>query len=291
MMELHIPLICPVCGGPLADAEDGRALVCGAGHLFDIAAAGYCNLLRPGKLRNRTSGDDRGMVAARTRFLSTGAYGPFAERVSEIVKNLIPDGGLIIDAGCGEGYYTNKIAASCGCCALGVDVSKHAAAAASRASSREGIADRVRYIVASSASLPVADGCADVVLSIFSPCCYGEFARVTKEGGYLVACSAGEEHLKELKAVLYGEGNVRPNVPIDHASLSAQHGFEICAENCEKVKFTADISGQDNISALFSMTPYRWRTPKAGTDALADTETITVTVDVDITVLRLTKKK
>ena len=280
-------LLCPICGGVLQ--ESGRALLCPTGHSYDIASSGYCNLLRPGKQRNRVAGDDRGMVSARGRFLAAGYYEPALDYIVKTVSAHTPAGGVMLDAGCGEGYYTNGTAlAVVGLNVLGFDASKHAVDAAAKGARRAGISDRVHYITAVSTEIPVADGAADVVLSLFSPCAYGEFARVTAEGGYLLVGSAGISHLRELKAVLYGEGNVRPNVPIDHPALAGEAGYEMIFR--ENVTFTAEIIGKEHIEALFSMTPYRWRTPRSGIEALSKLDSITVTVDFDFTLLKLEHK-
>lgn len=280
-------LLCPLCGGTLV--ECGQALLCPSGHSYDIAASGYCNLLRPGKQRNRVAGDDREMVSSRGRFLAAGYYEPALGYIVKTVAEHTPEDGVMVDAGCGEGYYTNGTALALrGLRVLGFDVSKYAADAASRGARRAGISDRVRYITAASTDIPVADGAADIVLSLFSPCVYGEFARVTAADGYLLVGSAGVSHLRELKAVLYGEENIRPNVPIDHPSLAREAGYELISR--ESVAFEAEITEKEHIEALFSMTPYRWRSPRDGAEALLRLETITVTVDFDFTLLRLNHK-
>lgn len=280
-------LICPLCGSPLTEAGDGRALVCAAGHSYDIAASGYCNLLRPGKLRNRASGDDREMVYARKRFLAAGYYAPVLEAVSCRLAALV-DEGLVIDAGCGEGYYTNGIARRLpGIHMLGIDASKYAADAASKGAARDGVTDRVRYVTASCADMPVTDGAAGAVVSLFAPCGYGEFSRVTAGGGHLIIGSAGQRHLSEMKEILYGAENVRPNVPIDHPALAGPFGYSVLSR--ENVTFTAEVAGREHIAALFSMTPYRWRTPREGAARLLSLEALTVTVDVDVTVMKLKK--
>ncbi len=280
-------LICPICGAPLVLCD--RALRCESGHSYDIAASGYCNLLRPGKLRNRTSGDDRGMVLSRGRFLSAGYYSPILDYAAEAINAIMPEGGLLIDAGCGEGYYTNGIARRTpGIRVLGVDASKHACEAAAKGASRAGVADRVKYITASSAALPLRGDSAAAVLSIFSPCDYGEFARVTSPEGWLLVGSAGRDHLFELKEILYGRDNVRENVPIEHAVLAAPFGY--CEVSRRRVTFSAEIVGGEHIMALYSMTPYRWRTPREGEAALSTLPKLTVTVDFDFTLLELKNK-
>ncbi|WP_406075736.1 putative RNA methyltransferase [Micromonospora sp. NBC_01638] len=64
-------LRCPVCGEPLGQATDTRALRCPRRHSFDIARQGYVNLLAG---RAPHVGDTAEMVAARADFLAAGHY-------------------------------------------------------------------------------------------------------------------------------------------------------------------------------------------------------------------------
>ncbi|WCN82259.1 putative RNA methyltransferase [Micromonospora sp. LH3U1] len=64
-------LRCPVCGEPLGQATDTRALRCPRRHSFDIARQGYVNLLAG---RSPHVGDTAEMVAARADFLAAGHY-------------------------------------------------------------------------------------------------------------------------------------------------------------------------------------------------------------------------
>ncbi|MEH0929522.1 putative RNA methyltransferase [Micromonospora sp. CPCC 205558] len=64
-------LRCPVCGEPLEQATDTKALRCPRRHSFDIARQGYVNLLTG---RAPHVGDTAEMVAARADFLAAGHY-------------------------------------------------------------------------------------------------------------------------------------------------------------------------------------------------------------------------
>ena len=72
MCEQSTPLsgsvfCCPVCGAALT--REVRTLRCPAGHSYDLAKEGYVNLLPANYRHSASPGDDREMVAARTRFL------------------------------------------------------------------------------------------------------------------------------------------------------------------------------------------------------------------------------
>lgn len=276
--------VCPICGDALALEE--KRFVCPSGHSFDLASSGYVNLLRPGKMRNRSSGDDKGMVAARTGFLSAGYYEKNRDHLISLVKKHLPEGGLAVDAGCGEGYYTNAVNISCpDLNVIGIDASKHACEAAAKGAKRLGCVKTSAYTVASLSEMPIADEKADLIISLFSPCDYVEFARVLKRKGRVVIGSAGKKHLTELKKILYGEENVRDNEMLDHASRAEGAGFALIERSA--VSYKTAVEENAHIASLFSMTPYYWRTPKSGVDALSKLDSLTVTVEVDYTVLEL----
>ena len=117
-------LICPVCGQALKKAE--KAYVCAQSHAYDIAKNGYINLLLSGSGRER--GDNDEMVAARRAFLSGGYYRPLSDGLSALAKKYAGgDGQVLLDAGCGEGYYTAACAALLGADRVfGFDISRGA---------------------------------------------------------------------------------------------------------------------------------------------------------------------
>ena len=193
---------CPVCGASLSDT--GTALRCQKGHSFDKAAQGYVHLLPANQMRARVPGDSREMVAARRRFLEAGWYAPFRDAAGEILSRALcgVPSPCVLDAGCGEGYYTEGIRRALAAAGktprvAGVDISKYAIKAAC-ARSRE-----ISFAVASCFALPVKDGFADALTAIFSPIAEKEFARVVRPGGFLLLAVAGERHLYGLKEILY----------------------------------------------------------------------------------------
>lgn len=275
-------LICPLCGDGL-EGVDG-ALRCASGHAFDVAASGYCNLMRPGKLRNRRSGDDAQMVSARRRFLSAEYYRPLRDTVIGELRKYAK-GGAVLDAGCGEGYYTNAFAADevfAG--VIGVDASKYAVDKAAKEARRLGLSEVTTYITANFTDMPVKSGSAAAVTSIFAPCAYGEFSRVLEEGGTAVIVSAGARHLYELKALLYGSGNVRENKQIDHGGAAVPFGFEVIGRS--HLEYREAVEGEETIAALYMMTPYSKRTSRSDADRLFGCDLLHLNFDFEITVLR-----
>ena len=134
------------------------------------------------------------------------------------------------------------------------------------------------FAVASLFELPVADASFDAVTNLFAPCCESEFLRVLKPGGHLILVGAGEQHLMGLKKVLYDTQYLNPernDLPKD-------------MELVEKRNLHTTISVKDNemIRALFSMTPYYWRTSPADSQKLDHLDTLETELDFDIYIYR-----
>ena len=259
---MDMKLICPVCGAPLRKNE--KSAVCENRHCFDYARSGYLNLLRSGGSEH---GDNAEMVQARTSFLNTGAYEFLRNTITEILQE--EPAGVFADLGCGEGYYTSVCP---GNEKYGFDLSKPAV---TRASKQDGAA---QYVIASIFHLPLADQCADAVLTCFAPAAGEEIARILKPGGRFVFVQPAADHLFELKEVLYDH-------PYRNEESLPDLPSELVLEK-ERVisrKFPADSASLRN---LFQMTPYAYRTGKAGAERLEGIASLTLTASFVIRVYR-----
>ena len=191
---------CPVCGGAL---ERGAGQYrCSAGHGFDVAREGYVNLLPANRRHSRTPGDDKEMASARSRFLEGGWYGPLRDALCKLVERYAPPKTVLLDAGCGEGWYTGALAeavAKNGGRTAGLDLSKPSVRRAARR------CPAGEFAVGTVYHLPVADASVDVLVDCFSPLAVEEFARVLKPGGTFLYVVPGPRHLWELKEILYDQ--------------------------------------------------------------------------------------
>lgn len=256
---------CPICRKSLY--QKGNSYLCDHAHTFDIARSGYVNLYTKGR---KISGDQKDMVEARTIFLSHGYYHPLRQGMIRLLKEIDPH--VLIDAGCGQGYYTNAFQEALHACEIyGFDLSKYACKEAARSGKQ------VHYATASIASLPLKDACADALLSMFAPVYENEIRRVLKQNGCFIRVTPGEKHLLELKQVLY-----------DHAYLNepakAIHGMNL--EHTEEISYHADIQGQKDIQALFSMTPYAYRTSMEHKKRLTDLSSLCIQLQFHIEIWR-----
>lgn len=262
-------LRCPVCGAEGACTPDGKSFCCQGArrHCFDFSRSGYLNFSKDGK-----TGDGKAAVRARSAFLSAGYYQPLSDQVDRILSEL--GAQAVLDAGCGEGYYTNRMAE--GRSVLGVDLSRegidHAAKEAKRLASGAGFA------VCSLFELPVADASLDAVTNLFAPCAEAEFTRVLRPGGALIVVGAGELHLMGLKQVLYEAPRTNPG----RADLP--QGLTL--ERRERLTGEMTVEGAELIDALFSMTPYYWRTAERDRAKLLGLSSLCTAYDFDIFLYR-----
>lgn len=250
-------LVCPLCRGHLT-RQDGSYL-CPRGHCYDISREGYTHLLPVNRKHSKAPGDDKAMSAARNAFLNKGYYAPLRDTLCGLSVELTGDAPAVLDSGCGEGYYTAAIfraltEAGKTPCMAGVDISKSILRFAAR---REKAVD---FAVASAYRLPVADGSVDLLVNCFSPLALEEFRRVLRPGGRFLYVVPGAKHLWEMKQVLYDApyANEEKETPYE--------GFRYLS--IRQVDGTVHLDCPEDIQALFGMTPYCWKTPRAGVERL-----------------------
>ena len=264
-------LLCPVCGSQLNKVE--RQLVCEKNHSFDIARQGHVNLLPVQQKHSLNPGDTREQVLSRREFLEAGFYEPIARTLIETAKEL-GISGQILDVGCGEGFYSAQLADALGAQLTGLDISKEAVRCA--AAKYKG----KQWICATAAHIPVADGSADLLTSLFALTLPEEFRRVLKEGGWYFQVLAAEDHLLGLKGIIYDnlifkEKDTVPELP----------GFE--RVKSVPIRFSFTVEGKQ-IQNLFSMTPHVFRIGKDGAERLRKTEVLTDTASCVLNVFRRT---
>jgi 23S rRNA (guanine745-N1)-methyltransferase len=250
---------CPICKERFE--KDGNSLVCPNRHCFDLSKRGYVNLLRPSKSASVRHGDDKLMVESRKNFLSGGFYAPLSDAIVQAICNHAPKNAVVLDAGCGEGYYTVNVKNALKTDRVyGIDVSKDAIHAAS-------LRDKSLHLaVASIFDLPVENESIDVLINLFAPYDGEEFSRVMKAGGLLVRAFPAERHLWELKCAVY---DTPYENEIDTLKLT---GFEMISKDL--VSFPLNLTKTEEIDALFKMTPYYYKTSREGQARLASLENL-----------------
>ena len=262
-------LICPICGKELNRQE--KCFVCPDQHSFDVARQGYVNLLTVQQKHSLAPGDTREQVLSRRAFLEAGYYAPIANTLIETARKY-GVAGEILDIGCGEGWYSSQLAESLNLPLTGLDISKEAIrCAAAKYKSHQ-------WLCATAAHIPVPDGAAGLVTSLFALTLPEEFHRILAKDGLYFQVLAAEDHLLGLKSIIYEqlhhkEKDTVPELP----------GFERLESI--PIRFDFTVEGEQ-IQNLFSMTPHVFRISKAGAQRLAETTYLEDTASCVLNVFR-----
>lgn len=243
--------ICPKCKERLV--AQNNCYKCVSGHAFDISSKGYVNLLLSQK--SGIHGDSKEMLSARRSFLELGHYSPIITKLCDIIERDCKKTVNILDAGCGEGYYTGKL-----CYELlnrgikaeiyGIDVSKDGIGMAAKRYKQ------CRFAVSSVNELCFPDSSFDYVISLFAPISESEFERVMKPDGALITVSPAPRHLWGLKSLVYD--NPYENEETTFTPLMLR------MTEADTVESEMTLNTADDIENLFKMTPYYHKTSLAG---------------------------
>jgi 23S rRNA (guanine745-N1)-methyltransferase len=270
----NILYVCPVCGESLQLNQSGKSYACQNQHNFDLAKEGYLNLLPVQDKHSKEPGDSKEMMMARRLFLEAGFYEPMAKAVGMMidVNNTKGQGIRLLDLGCGEGYYSRKIAFFCNhsqqIALHGIDIAKFAVAAAAKKQ------PQAQFVVASSNRLPYTDQYFDCVLRVFAPSADDELNRVLKASGYLLTVTPGPRHLWQLKEAIYTEVK-------EHASESlVPQGFEQLV--AQRISYKITPNAQQRM-ALLQMTPFAWRANESIQQALSTISELEIETDFILT--------
>lgn len=275
MIQPFDQLICPLDKQPLQLNE--RTWCCENGHSFDIAKQGYVNLLPVQNKRSKDPGDSKAMVQARREYLNKGYYQPLAQALADTV--LAMGSQALLDAGCGEGYYLRYLVEQAEqqgteLSVAALDISKWAVQTAAKQDKR------LSWMVASNNAIPLADNSVDTILCEFGFPVEAEFKRVLKTGGRLIMVDPAENHLKELKTIIYPELKSKSErLPINDSD------FELSSE--QRVNFQVELNNNESIKNLLTMTPHLYRASKEGREKAEKLQNLTITVDAWIRTFRV----
>lgn len=243
-------LICPKCKSTLS--QNGRVLQCENNHSFDISKEGYVNLLLSSK-NGDNRGDSKDSARARHTLLQKGYYKCLRDSIMERCN------GVVLDICCGEGYYDEYDGKL-----YGFDISKEMVRLASKSRKDH------QYFVANLSNIPIADGSIDTAIHLFAPFNEKEFSRVIKDDGVIYSVIPGENHLFEMKEIIY-------DTPYKNDEQPPQTN-ELKLISTTKVTDKVKINGED-LRQLFAMTPYYYRTSKDDIAKLDNIDSLTLTVD------------
>lgn len=234
-------------------------------HSFDQAKEAYVNLLLAQHKNSKDPGDNKDMVNARRGFLAKDHYQPLANTIADLLlehspKDDIDANGLsVLDAGCGEGYYLDKItnnilnrysdAIKPNILASGIDISKPAIQKAAKKNKSTPWCD-FHFAVASCFNLPLTDQSQNVIIQIFAPAKSEEVLRVLQNKGVWIKVSPASDHLYELKNMVYdnpAKHEVDNTSPAEFNLLSQQ-----------ELRFDISLTHLSDRQNLLMMTPFYW---------------------------------
>ena len=262
-------LLCPICGLELN--TEGKRYVCAQNHSYDLARQGYVNLLTVQQKHSLNPGDTREQVLSRREFLEAGYYAPIAGTLIDTAIAL-EISGQILDVGCGEGYYSSRLADALGAPLTGLDISKEAVRCA--AAKYKG----KQWLCATAAHIPVENESVSLLTSLFALTLPEEFHRILKPGGYYFQVLAAEDHLLGLKSIIYDRLNFK-----EKDTVPTLPGFELVKSI--PIRFDFTVEGRQ-VQNLFSMTPHVFRIGKDGAERLRKTERLTDTASCVLNVYR-----
>lgn len=260
-------LQCPRCGGAFALTE--QSLICENGHCYDLSRRGYVNLAPD----HRQSGDkyDETLFESRGRVFAGGFYTPVRDALCAMLADRSGP-FMLLDAGCGEGYYARTVQARFpGAQVIGLDLNREAVALAARSAERGG------WFVADLKRLPVKNGAADAVLSVFSPADYAEFRRVLAPDGELIKVVPGPDYLREVREAV--AEHLRGGA-YDNASVLAHLRAHAQVLSETPVRFVAPLTPADSRDFL-RMTPLTFSVPPEALERIALAQ-----ITIDVRVLR-----
>ena len=233
---------------------------CESGHSFDIAKEGYVNLLRASKSGDLI-GDDKLSARSRRDFLNKGYYAVLQEELCNIFRQRE---GKVLDICCGEGYYTAALGRNPNLQVFGFDISREMVRLAAKRGNGT-------YFVANMAAIPVADGSMDFCTHLFAPFNEAAFAKSLKTGGRLITVVPGKHHLWGLKQAVY-------DTPYENDEILPQT-LQLRLISQRKVTAQITLNCQEDIQAVFRMTPYFFHTSQRDKDKLLGLDALETSIE------------
>ena len=255
--------ICPVCGKGLTN--ENKSYRCENGHCFDISREGYVNLLHGKNKSGSLIGDNREMALSRKQFLSKDYFSALSDELIKMIREYAPPRPTLCDICSGEGYYGERAKNAIDCELISFDISKEMLRLCAKRKKSD------FCFVASNSKIPLESESVDLAFHLFAPFQEQEFSRIIKKDGVILTAVAGENHLIELKEILYDTPYKNDEAPPKTEKL-------IMKEK-RKVSKKVTLQSREDIDALFKMTPYYYHTSDKDKAKLDGIESLEVTTE------------
>ena len=261
---------CPLCQQALTLV--GKTYRCDNKHSFDQAKQGYVNLLPVQFKHSKAPGDNKDMVLARRAFLDRGFYQPLVEKMLALYQQYGEQGAPVLDAGCGEGFYTHQHKTLTNS-VYGVDIAKEAIKIAAKRY------QSCHFSVGTLSKLSFNDNAFAWLISVYAPIISTEFTRLLKTGGYLLTVTPAEKHLFELKELIYNQAN-------EHDTSKKAIEYLTLIEE-QKLSYTMHFNNNVDVINLLAMTPFAFKAPQGLVTDIQNKENFSCQADF---ILRLYQK-
>ncbi len=233
---------CPLCQQALHLTD--KSFRCENNHSFDKAKQGYVNLLPVQFKHSKEPGDNKAMVQARRAFLDKGFYQPLVDNMLALYQKYSDKSASVFDAGCGEGFYTHQHKTTDNC-VYGVDIAKETVKIAAKRY------QDCFFSVATLSDLPFDDGHFGWVYSVYAPILEAEFTRIIEHNGFLLTVTPAQNHLFELKSLIYRQANQHDvsKQPIEALTLVEE----------QRLNYPMSFSNSEDVLNLLAMTPFAFK--------------------------------
>lgn len=317
--ESKTDFLCPECRENLILDQQG-SFRCKKGHCFDLSAKGYVNFIPGQKLVNygkelfeyrqrvfdqgfyQSAAEEIEEILIRRLGLSAFYAGAMKQASSEKEKrnetslNLEKKAALsdlqkkaassplgkkvILDVGCGEGYYSRWLARSFEspglsevCRFFSMDIAKDAIRLAAQKGEGLGL------MIADLARLPLKRNRVDALMNILTPANYQEFFRVLKPDGFLIKVIPGSQYLREVRNAVSQQ--------LIHKEYSNQSVMEYFREHAELLERRTVLQtfpvDEETAGAFLRMTPM---TGQVDISKVRQEDMKTITIHLEILVGR-----
>ena len=241
MIEMILPILrCPLCGGGFEKKD--ASLVCPKRHTFDIARQGSVNFVPAQK----ESFYKKELFESRAKVFEAGVFAPVVGELSDAIdRHVKKDHPVLLDAGCGEGYYTKTVCPGKGMVRMGFDLSKEAVKLAAKGPKT------AFFFAADLKNIPLLDSSCDILLDIFTPANYAEFARVLAPGGLVFKLAPRAGYLKELRQAA---SHLLRRSEYDGGQVESYAKEKMDVVEQREITYTLDVS-PETVYHLARMTP------------------------------------
>lgn len=233
---------CPLCQHALT--LNNKSFRCENNHSFDKAKQGYVNLLPVQFKHSKEPGDNKAMVQARRAFLDKGYYQPLVDSMLALYQKYAVKDGAIFDAGCGEGFYTHQHKTEQNS-VYGVDIAKETIKIAAKRY------QECFFSVATLSDLPFNDENFAWIYSVYAPILEQEFTRILQTNGYLLTVAPAENHLFELKSLIYRQANKH--------DVSKQVIEKLTLVEEQRLNYPMNFANSEDVLNLLAMTPFAFK--------------------------------